>query len=52
MTKLVENGRVADIASMQDMLDAAQGLDSFRAQQAVRVRNYANSHAYSPLYRT
>jgi len=42
--KRFENGGVADIAKMQDVFNAGEGGDDFRAQQAMRIADNANLH--------
>ena len=44
LLKRFQNGRIANVAEMQDSFDTSKGGDDFRAQQAMRIADDANLH--------
>ena len=49
LPKLVEDGRIADIARMQNVLDASHRRNCLRPKQPMGIRDDADQHRYSPI---
>jgi len=45
-----EDGRVAYVAEMQNMIRTGQQRQQFRPQQPMRVRHHSDSHRHSPIW--
>ena len=45
--QLVEHRFAADVAGVKDVVDAAEGLEHFGAEQAMRIRDDADAHRWS-----
>ena len=47
LAKSIENGRIADVTRVENMIAAAQRIQSFRPQQTVCVGDHADAHRSS-----